>query len=196
MPILPVQLDERKMFEGGITENLQREDISPISKARALKTYIEKFQASQRECGILFGLSQGAVSNLMRLLSLPDEIVKITDQGHLAERQARSLMGLPAEVATEIVRRAIKLDELPRSRYIERRVSEVKSVGMQAARDAPLRRPKDDHLLSPEACPCCYKTPKSYVREGQHWRCGRCQAAVQISVLTVSKTSLAISATA
>jgi len=196
MPISVVALNERKMFEGGVTENLQREDISPIAKAKALKTYIETFKATQRECGTLFGISQGAVSNLIRLLSLPLEVITMTDQGLLSERATRLLLGLPDAVAVKIVRGASKLDEDSRPSYVERCVRDAKGAhnvvdGLDCkiddikSSDHPRSRPKNSLLLDPEACPCCYRTPKSYVRDGKKWRCGHCQANVQLNILLV-----------
>ncbi|NJM41166.1 MAG: ParB/RepB/Spo0J family partition protein [Anaerolineae bacterium] len=195
MPLLLVTLDERQMFEGGVTENLQREDISPIAKARALKLYIEKFNASQRECGTLFGISQGAVSNLIRLLSLPNEVIDIADTRVLSERVTRRLVGLPDEVALKIARGAAKHDEDARPEYVNRCLREVKALTQSTseARDRGCKNKShngqarsngiDQPLLEPEACPCCYKTPKTYVRDGRQWRCGQCQSVVQLSVL-------------
>lgn len=177
MPLIAVALDDRRMFERGIAENLAREDISPIARARALKAYTERFGATQAESGKLFGLSQGGVSNLIRLLSLPPEVVEIVDCGGISERQARSLLDAPPAEALAIARAAVARHEDKRPSFIAERLRK-------------LRAPRVAHTpaevtLSPDACPGCWRVPRSYTRDREGWRCGDCGARVKVSVVRV-----------
>lgn len=187
MPLYKVRLSDRQMFEGGVTENIDRQDISCIERALALKTYIEKFNATQKDCGRLFGLSQGAVSNLLRLLRLPQPVVEIVQQGILPERSARMLVNLPPEDAIRIAKAAAQRDEDVRSAYVERcaRESRGMSAGAPANEQVTRRRNADDATLASDACPCCWKRPKSYVRVGREWRCGECDGVVQVMAALV-----------
>jgi ParB family chromosome partitioning protein len=174
------------MFEGGVSENIDRQDISCIERALALKTYIEKFNATQKDCGRLFGLSQGAVSNLLRLLRLPQPVIDIVQQGILPERSARMLVNLAPDDAIRIAKAAAQRDEDVRSAYVERCVRESRGLsnGHLTHAQAPRKRmPNDDATLSSDACPCCWKRPKSYVRVGREWRCAECDGVVQVNVL-------------
>lgn len=187
MPLYKVRLSDRQMFEGGVTENIDRQDISCIERALALKTYIEKFRATQKDCGRLFGLSQGAVSNLIRLLRLPQPVVEIVQQGLLPERSARLLVNLAPEDAIRIAKAAAQRDEDVRSAYVERCAREARGQAAPAGDRVAVRRaPSGDTLLAPDACPCCWKRPKSYVRVGREWRCGECEGVVFVSVALLS----------
>jgi ParB family chromosome partitioning protein len=186
MPLYKVRLTDRQMFEGGVAENIDRQDISCIERAVALKTYIEKFNATQKDCGRLFGLTQGAVSNLLRLLRLPQPVVEIVQQGILPERSARMLVNLAPEDAIRIAKAAAQRDEDVRSAYVERCARESRGLANgPVSNDRPSikRINAGEAVLGEDACPCCWKRPKSYVRVGRVWRCGECDGVVQVSVL-------------
>lgn len=186
MPLYKVRLSDRQMFEGGVTENIDRQDISCIERALALKMYIEKFNATQKDCGRLFGLSQGAVSNLLRLLRLPQPVIEIVQHGVLPERSARMLVNVAPEDAIRIAKAAAQRDEDVRSAYVERCARESRGLGNGHLSNghAPRKRmPNDEATLASDACPCCWKRPKSYLRVGRVWRCGECDGVVQVGVL-------------
>ena len=198
MPLFQVALDDRGMFEAGMSENLDREDLTCIDQAQALKTYIERFNATQRECGRLFGLTQGAVSNLLRLLRLPPEVIEIVQRGVIAERSARLLVMLEPDEAIRIARGAARRPEEARSDYVARSAREARArmryqAGQKkAAGDDDLLRisgargrrlvTAERSSLAPGACPHCWRVPKRYAREGMEWLCGECGRPVRVSV--------------
>lgn len=102
MPVVVQDLDDQHMFELTITENLARKDLTPIEEARAMKTYREKFGKTSVEIGKLFGLSDSAVRNKLRLLDLPEMVQEKIASKEITEGTARKLMVLekvaPAEV--------------------------------------------------------------------------------------------------
>jgi len=87
------ELDDRQMFDRAIVENDDREPLNPVERARALHRYIDEFHVTQLEAGKRFKLgTQGAVSNVLRLLKLPGSIQQMVSNGELAEREARQLV--------------------------------------------------------------------------------------------------------
>jgi len=96
-------LTNRQMFEYSIVENDDRQDLTSIERARGLQTYIQEFKVTQADAGKLFGLaSQGAVSNLLRLLQLPEQAQALVNSGDVPERLARQLVPL-AKIAPDKV---------------------------------------------------------------------------------------------
>ena len=94
-----LELTDREMAEYAISENQKRKDISAIEKARALDAYLKTFGVTQKEAAALFGLSDASsVSNLLRLLKLPEPVQALVDAGDLPEQYARRLVTL-AQVA-------------------------------------------------------------------------------------------------
>ena len=90
------------MFEGAIRENVDRKDLSPIEQAQGMRKYREEFGKTSVEIGLLFGLSESAVRNKMRLLDLPDEVRSGVESGDLSEGVARKLLAVQ-RVAPEVV---------------------------------------------------------------------------------------------
>lgn len=102
MPVELRELTDLEMFEQGITENLARKDLTPIEEARAMRRYKDDFGKTSVEIGSLFGLSDSAVRNKMRLLDLPDETRVLLDQGGISEGTARKLLTLQKVAPTRV----------------------------------------------------------------------------------------------
>jgi ParB family transcriptional regulator, chromosome partitioning protein len=81
-------------LELALIENLQREDLNPIEKARAYRRLIDEFNLTVREVGMRAGKSRESVSNTMRLLMLPDYIQTAIESGRISEGNARPLVSL------------------------------------------------------------------------------------------------------
>ena len=95
IPARVMVLDDRKVSELAMVENLQREDLNAIEKATAFRDYLQQYGGTQEELAGRLGLDRSTLSNLIRLLELPEEIrtavlSKVITQGH-----ARALLGLP-----------------------------------------------------------------------------------------------------
>lgn len=86
--------DDRAKLELAIIENLQREDISPVDKARAFKQLAEKFNMTHGEIAKKVGKSREYVSNSIRILGLPDEMLEAMAQGKITEGHSRPLLML------------------------------------------------------------------------------------------------------
>jgi ParB family chromosome partitioning protein len=92
VPALLRDADERARLELALVENLVREDLSPIEVARACAALIEDFGQTHQQVADGLGRSRPAVSNLLRLLELPDEVQAMVDRGELSEGHGRAIL--------------------------------------------------------------------------------------------------------
>ncbi|RKX29797.1 MAG: hypothetical protein DRP47_00880 [Candidatus Zixiibacteriota bacterium] len=95
--VIGEEIDEGRMLELALIENLQREDLNPIEMAEAYRSLIEKCDHTQSELASRVGKSRAAVANAMRLLSLPESIKQMVRSGHLSEGHARTMLALDSE---------------------------------------------------------------------------------------------------
>ena len=86
--------DDRAKLELAIIENLQREDVSPVDKARAFKQLVDTFKMKHSEIAKKVGKSREYVSNSIRILGLPDEMLEAMSQGKITEGHSRPLLML------------------------------------------------------------------------------------------------------
>jgi ParB family chromosome partitioning protein len=98
-----------------LVENIQREDLNPIEEATALRRLVDEFQMTHQEAGDAVGRSRSAVSNLLRLLELSEEVRELVDAKHLEMGHARALLTLEPELqakaAREVVARGLSVRE-------------------------------------------------------------------------------------
>ena len=92
IPALVRERDDAEALELALIENMAREDLSPIEEARACAALVEELGLTREEVGRRVGRSRVAVSNLMRLLDLPDEVIELLQQGALSEGHGRALL--------------------------------------------------------------------------------------------------------
>jgi ParB family chromosome partitioning protein len=90
-----------------LIENIQREDLNPIEEAVALQRLQQEFQLTQQQVAEAVGKSRVTVTNLLRLIALPEEIKILLSHGDLEMGHARALLGLPAEQQTEGARHVV-----------------------------------------------------------------------------------------
>ena len=88
IPALVRQREDAEALELALIENMAREDLNPIEEARACAALVEELGLTREEVGRRVGRSRVAVSNLMRLLDLPDEVIELLQAGR-AERGPR-----------------------------------------------------------------------------------------------------------
>jgi len=98
-----------------LVENIQREDLNPIEEASALRRLVDEFQMTHQEAGDAVGRSRSAVSNLLRLLELSEEVRELVDAKHLEMGHARALLtlepSLQAKAAREVVSKGLSVRE-------------------------------------------------------------------------------------
>ena len=83
-------------MELGLIENLQREDLNPAEEARGYRTLMEEYGLTQEQVAQQMGKSRPAITNTLRLLALPDEVMQLLEDGTLSAGHARALLSLPS----------------------------------------------------------------------------------------------------
>lgn len=96
VPAIIIEADDRKVMELGLIENLQREDLNPMEEAAGYRALIQDYGLTQEEAAKRVSKSRPAVANAMRLLSLPQEVQWLVEQGNLSAGHGRALLALPS----------------------------------------------------------------------------------------------------
>jgi ParB family transcriptional regulator, chromosome partitioning protein len=92
IPALVRPRDDAEALEAALIENMAREDLNPVEEARACAALVEELGLTREEVGKRVGRGRVAVSNLLRLLDLPDEALELLEQGTLSEGHGRALL--------------------------------------------------------------------------------------------------------
>jgi ParB family chromosome partitioning protein len=92
IPALVRDRDDAEALEAALIENMAREDLNPVEEARACAALVEELGLTRETVGLRVGRSRVAVSNLLRLLDLPDEALELLERGELSEGHGRALL--------------------------------------------------------------------------------------------------------
>ncbi len=94
VPAIVKEFDDRAMMEVALIENVQREDLNPIEEARAYQALVEKVGLTHDQLSERVGKQRATITNALRLLSLPPEVMDMVSRGTLSAGHARALLGL------------------------------------------------------------------------------------------------------
>lgn len=94
IPAVILDGDDFKAAQVAVVENVQREDLNAVEEALAYQTLIQRFSLTQEEVARQVGKSRTAITNLLRLLDLPEEVLELLCNGDLSAGHARALLGL------------------------------------------------------------------------------------------------------
>ncbi len=94
VPVVITEADDLKSLEFAIVENVQRHDLNPLEEAQGYKKLIEEFSYDQEKVSKFIGKSRSYISNALRILSLPDEVIKLIENRKLSSGHAKILVGL------------------------------------------------------------------------------------------------------
>lgn len=105
IPVVILDLSDVESLEVAIVENIQRDDLNPIEEARGYKRLFEEFKYDHESISKLMSKSRSHVSNTLRLLTLPSDVISMLEEGSLTSGQTRPLIGLAnaSAIAEEIV---------------------------------------------------------------------------------------------
>lgn len=95
VPAVIIEADDRKVMELGLIENLQREDLNPAEEARGYQTLMEEYGLTQEQVAQQMGKSRPAITNTLRLLALPEDLLELVAQDQLSAGHARALLAAP-----------------------------------------------------------------------------------------------------
>ncbi|WP_099158978.1 ParB/RepB/Spo0J family partition protein [Virgibacillus ndiopensis] len=94
VPVVVKELSDEKMMELALLENLQREDLTPIEEAHAYANLMNELHITQEVLSQRLGKSRSHIANIVRLLSLPDQVIAYINNGELSMGHGRALLGL------------------------------------------------------------------------------------------------------
>lgn len=97
IPVIIKNVDNRKVRELALIENIQRENLNPIEEAFSLKTLIDEYNLTQQGLAEIIGKSRSYIANNLRLLNLPEYIKELLINGDLSSSQARTLLSFQDE---------------------------------------------------------------------------------------------------
>ena len=138
LPALVKHVTEAAVPAMALIENIQREDLTPLEEADALKRLIEDFDLTHQQAADAVGRSRAAVSNLLRLTELPASIKKLLDAGRLQMGHARCLLTLPESTAEALAIEAARND------WSVRELEEAARRAQAAPRQNPRKGPAAD----------------------------------------------------
>ena len=116
VPVVIRNVDELTAAEMTMVENLQREDLNPIEEARGYKYLSEHYNLTQEEISRQVAKSRSVIANALRLLSLPEDVVKYIEDGELSSGHARSILSLDdpeqqLDLAQKIIKNTLSVRE-------------------------------------------------------------------------------------
>jgi ParB family chromosome partitioning protein len=94
VPVVITEADDLKSLEFAIVENVQRYDLNPLEEAQGYKRLIDEFSYDQEKVSKFIGKSRSYITNSLRILTLPDEVIKLIETNKLSTGHAKILVGL------------------------------------------------------------------------------------------------------
>ena len=94
VPVIIKEMTDHEAAAIMLVENLQREDLNSVEQARGLKRLIEEFELTQEETAQIVGISRPALTNSLRLLSLPEKTLSLLEKGEISAGHARALLSI------------------------------------------------------------------------------------------------------
>jgi ParB family chromosome partitioning protein len=145
VPAIVREREDAHALEAALVENMAREDLNPIDEARACAALIEELGLTREDVGRRVGRGRVAVSNLVRLLDLPDEAIELLAQGTLSEGHGRALLlAADHDARRSLAREAVAQDWSVRTTEARARASNDAPGGAQSKRSAARERPHPD----------------------------------------------------
>ncbi|MGH8432992.1 MAG: ParB/RepB/Spo0J family partition protein [Pseudomonas sp.] len=141
IPAMVREVPDEAAIAMALIENIQREDLNPIEEAVALQRLQQEFQLTQQQVAEAVGKSRVTITNLLRLIALPEEIKILLSHGDLEMGHARALLGLPAEQQVEGARHVV-------ARGLTVRQTEALVRHWLNSKEKPVEAPKADPDIS------------------------------------------------
>ncbi len=138
IPVVIKTISDETALAMGLIENLQRENLNPIEEAQGLKRLADEFGLTHETIAKAVGKSRSAISNSLRLLSLPEPVQDMLYQRHLEMGHARALLTLPVVEQLELAQKAVK------NGWSVREVERRSQVAQQA------KQPESKKAISPD----------------------------------------------
>lgn len=113
IPVLIRSFDDTEVLEVAIIENIQRADLNPVDEAAGYRQLMDRFGRTQDQMAIAMGKSRSHIANLLRLLTLPEDVQTYLSEGRLTAGHARALIGHPqaSVLARDVIQRKLSVRE-------------------------------------------------------------------------------------
>ncbi|MDG2521540.1 ParB/RepB/Spo0J family partition protein [Caulobacter segnis] len=113
MPVLVRDLDDLQVLEIGIVENVQRADLNAVEEAQSYRALMEKFGRTQEDVAHVVGKSRSHVANILRLLTLPEEVQNLLSEGLITAGHAKAIASAedPAALARLVIEKGLSVRE-------------------------------------------------------------------------------------
>jgi ParB family chromosome partitioning protein len=113
VPVVVTEADDLKSLEFAIVENVQRHDLNPLEEAQGYKRLIDEFSYDQEKVSKFIGKSRSYITNCLRLLTLPEDVIKLIETQKITPGHAKVLVGLEnaSFVATKIIQKKLSVRE-------------------------------------------------------------------------------------
>jgi ParB family chromosome partitioning protein len=137
VPVVITEADDLKSLEFAIVENVQRHDLNPLEEAQGYKRLIDEFAYDQEKVSKFIGKSRSYITNSLRLLSLPEEVIKLIQMQKLSVGHAKILVGLEnaSYVASKILEK--KLSVRQSENFVK--IFKKKTQKIKISKDANIR---------------------------------------------------------
>jgi ParB family transcriptional regulator, chromosome partitioning protein len=149
-------VDDTSALEMALIENIQRDNLGPMEQAYCYKQLLEELNITHQELSKRIGKSRAAITNSLRLLSLPLEIQKLLDDSYISEGHARALLGIDTmeeqiKAAKKIAEKGLSVREA--EKFVERKnksyASSVRKETLQFSKIPDISDRLSDYLVSP-----------------------------------------------
>ena len=143
IPAVVRSLTDEKMMELAVLENLQREDLTPIEEASAYQMLLDRLEITQEQLAKRLGKSRPHIANMVRLLSLPQEIQELLHEGKISMGHGRALLGLKDKkkipsVVDKVIKEGLNVRQLEEL---------IQQLNHNVSRETKKRKKKKDLFL-------------------------------------------------
>ena len=130
VPVVIIQADNLKSLEFAIVENIQRKDLNPIEEAESYQKLIDEFGYDQEKVANFIGKSRAHISNSLRLLSLPKEVITLIEEEKISQGHAKILVGLnnPYLIAKKIIEKKLSVRQAENLVKVYKNTNKIKIV--------------------------------------------------------------------
>ncbi len=158
VPVQIVEADPRESAELAIVENLHRKDLDPLEKAMSFQRYLETYESTQEELAQRLKIDRSTISNLIRLLELPEEVQQAIRAGKITQGHARALLPLGDEEEQVAFCRRIQQESLSvraTEALVQQRIDSLDAeplgvVDRAGHREAATIKPRNEQLAALE----------------------------------------------
>ncbi len=129
VPAIIRELSDKESLQLALVENLDREDLNPIEEAKGYRRMVDEFQMSHAQVADIFSRNRSTVSNMLRLLALPEDVQDMVSSNVISEGHARTLLGAQSEVVLRSLLQRVVSEGLT-VRQLERLLAEPGDDGV------------------------------------------------------------------